>query len=107
MLQIRAIPAGIDNLVQVSDESRRQAFLVGSQGGGGVDMGSGGRKWRVGELEFEALMRLLDNAVSMSNLYLPNEYQTLLVTAYYHCWTRCDKIKTVDPRSKSGPDVLN
>ncbi|XP_064603859.1 alpha-adducin-like isoform X3 [Liolophura sinensis] len=60
--QIRAIPAGIDNLVQVSDEPRRQAFLVGSQGGGGVDMGSGGRKWRVGELEFEALMRLLDNA---------------------------------------------
>ena len=31
-------------------------------------IGSSHRKWRVGELEFEALMRMLDNKVSKNTL---------------------------------------
>ncbi|XP_067657478.1 protein hu-li tai shao-like isoform X13 [Haliotis asinina] len=58
--QMRAAPAGLDNLVLVDDETRKETFKVASQGGGGVDVT--GRRWKTGELEFEALMRQLDNA---------------------------------------------
>jgi len=70
--QLKMMPLGLDNLVEVGEEARRRAretFLRG--GGGGVDSqqeggadGSGEKKksFRVGELEFEALMRQLDNA---------------------------------------------
>ena len=55
------MPAGLDNIVIPSEEAQEQAFKVASVGGGGVE--STGRKWKVGELEFEALMRTLDNSV--------------------------------------------
>lgn len=55
------MPAGLDNIVLVDEEVRRKTYAVGSQGGGGVD--TSGKKWKTGELEFEALMRQLDNAV--------------------------------------------
>jgi len=58
--QIKAMPAGLDNLLMPSEEAREQAFKIGNQGGGGVH--SSGRKWRTGELEFESLMRTLDNS---------------------------------------------
>lgn len=58
--QIKALPAGLDNIILVDDEVRRKTYAVGSQGGGGVD--TSGKKWKTGELEFEALMRQLDNA---------------------------------------------
>ncbi|XP_011425995.1 alpha-adducin isoform X10 [Magallana gigas] len=58
--QIKALPAGLDNIVLVDEEVRRKTYAVGSQGGGGVD--TSGKKWKTGELEFEALMRQLDNA---------------------------------------------
>ncbi|XP_069139753.1 alpha-adducin-like isoform X8 [Argopecten irradians] len=58
--QVKAVSAGIDNLVLVDSEVRKKTFMVGSQGGGGVD--TGGKKWRPGELEFEAEMRQLDNS---------------------------------------------
>ncbi|XP_041368992.1 alpha-adducin-like isoform X3 [Gigantopelta aegis] len=57
--QIKVISAGIDNLILVDDETRKKTFVTASQGGGGV---SANKKWRPGELEFEALMRQLDNA---------------------------------------------
>eukprot|EP00096_Caligus_rogercresseyi_P004438 TRINITY_DN186_c0_g1_i5.p1 TRINITY_DN186_c0_g1~~TRINITY_DN186_c0_g1_i5.p1 ORF type:complete len:559 (-),score=122.72 TRINITY_DN186_c0_g1_i5:1804-3480(-) len=71
--QIRMIPYGLDNLVLIEDEERRKAFEVSQRcGGGGVDSKSeagdsekssdAARKWGVGEMEFEALMRMLDNA---------------------------------------------
>lgn len=60
-LQIKALPAGLDNIVLVDEEVQRKTYAVGSQGGGGVD--TSGKKWKTGELEFEALMRQLDNAV--------------------------------------------
>ncbi|KAL3865133.1 hypothetical protein ACJMK2_006757 [Sinanodonta woodiana] len=58
--QVRAVPAGIDNIVLVSKDIQEKTFAVGSQGAGGVD--SKGKKWKTGELEYEAIMRLLDNA---------------------------------------------
>ncbi|KAL4231595.1 Adducin 3 (Gamma) [Mactra antiquata] len=58
--QIQALPAGLDNLVLVSDEIKQKTFSIANQGGGGVDTSA--KKWKVGEMEFEAQMRLLDNA---------------------------------------------
>jgi hypothetical protein len=65
MFQIQAVPAGLDNLILVSQEIKQKTFATANQGGGGVD--SSGKKWKVGELEFEAQMRLLDNAVSWTS----------------------------------------
>ncbi len=64
VFQMKAVPAGLDNLALVDDDTRKETFKLGSQGGGGVE--GTGRKWKTGELEFEALMRQLDNAVSSS-----------------------------------------
>uniref|UniRef100_A0A2C9JZ75 Class II aldolase/adducin N-terminal domain-containing protein n=1 Tax=Biomphalaria glabrata TaxID=6526 RepID=A0A2C9JZ75_BIOGL len=58
--QVRAVPAGLDNIVIPSEEAREQAYKTANQGGGGVE--TTGRKWKIGELEFEALMRTLDNS---------------------------------------------
>ena len=59
---MKVMPIGLDNIVQVGEDVQEETFRVGSQGGGGVD--NTGRKWRCGELEWEAHMRSLDNAVS-------------------------------------------
>ncbi|KAK7109301.1 hypothetical protein V1264_013365 [Littorina saxatilis] len=58
--QVKAMPVGLDNLVLVDEETQERTFKVGSQGGGGAD--TSGRKYRCGELEWEALMRTLDNS---------------------------------------------
>lgn len=78
-LQIKALPSGLDNIVLVDEEVRRKTYAVGSQGGGGVD--TSGKKWKTGELEFEALMRQLDNAVRTKRIWniiyrdvIPPEY---------------------------------
>ncbi|XP_068236650.1 protein hu-li tai shao isoform X2 [Palaemon carinicauda] len=69
--QMRMAPLGLDNLVLVSDEARQLAYETARRGGGGVDSKQEGgpegkgvkeRKWKVGEIEFEALMRSLDNS---------------------------------------------
>merc|ERR1719479_706327 len=71
--QLKMVPLGIDNLVLIDEPTRRKVFMDGQRGGGGVDStteggpdGSGDkkikRKWGVGEMEFEAMMRMLDNA---------------------------------------------
>ena len=53
--------AGIDNLIKCDDFAKEQVQETIKAGGGGVD--SSEIKWRVGELEFEAWMRLLDSMV--------------------------------------------
>ncbi|KAG3264112.1 gamma-adducin isoform X3 [Ictidomys tridecemlineatus] len=62
-IQVRALAGagGIDNLL-VLDLQKYKAFThtVAASGGGGVNMGSH-QKWKVGEVEFEGLMRTLDN----------------------------------------------
>merc|ERR1719369_217138 len=58
--QVKMMPLGLDNLVLIDDETRRKVFEIGQRGGGGVNTAK--KEWAVGELEFEALMRMLDNA---------------------------------------------
>jgi len=71
--QLKMVPLGVDNLVQIPDETRQKVYLRGQSGGGGVNSkteggpdGSGDKSkkkvWGAGEMEFEALMRNLDNA---------------------------------------------
>lgn len=75
---MKIMPIGLDNVIQMSEESRKRAFVVAHSGGGGgvnsKEEGMGGEKpsdarkekiWKFGEKEFEALMRCLDNAVSI------------------------------------------
>ena len=71
------VPLGIDNLVTIDEPTRRKVFESSQRGGGGVNSkteggpdGSGNKQkvWGVGEMEFEALMRMLDNAVSFTLL---------------------------------------
>lgn len=60
-IQVKALAGGVDNLF-VLDLQKFKAFThtVAASGGGGVNMGSH-QKWKVGEIEFEGLMRTLDN----------------------------------------------
>lgn len=61
--------AGLDNLIIMNEPIRKKTFGVGGKAAGGVDSSSSAsdapnkKKWRTGELEFEAWMRLLDNMV--------------------------------------------
>lgn len=59
--QVQAMSAGIDHLIQVSAEIAEKTREVASKGGGGVQGDDQIKKWRWGELEFEAMMRQLDN----------------------------------------------
>jgi len=58
--QLKMMPYGLDNLVLIDEETRARVYEMGQRGGGGVNMSQ--REWGVGELEFEALMRMLDNS---------------------------------------------
>uniref|UniRef100_A0A915DDB2 Class II aldolase/adducin N-terminal domain-containing protein n=1 Tax=Ditylenchus dipsaci TaxID=166011 RepID=A0A915DDB2_9BILA len=73
--QIRAARAGIENLVIPDEKAVKQAYITARRGGGGVnrlanDNSKGtmsnsyseGGGWRIGELEWEAWMRVLDSA---------------------------------------------
>ena len=66
--QLKMVPLGIDNLVMIDEPTRRKVFERGQLGGGGVDSltqdpTKKNKKWGVGEMEFEAMMRMMDNAV--------------------------------------------
>lgn len=59
---------GVDNLIMLDLEKYKpvtQGVVLK-----GVNMG-GQHKWKVGELEFESLMRMLDNLVSHRPPWLP------------------------------------
>lgn len=64
------MPIGVENLVLVNDETRKQVYDAAHRS---PDVGASGDKkskqFRVGEMEFEALIRMLDNAVSLSDHY--------------------------------------
>jgi hypothetical protein len=80
VFQMSIMPMGLDNVIIMSEESRKKAYDTAHCGGsGGVNSkdvgvvvdanakpseGKREKKWRFGEQEFEALMRCLDNAVS-------------------------------------------
>ena len=58
--QVQALSSGIANLLQISQDVCVQVQNVVQKGGGGV---SSCKRWGVGDLEFEALMRMLDSQV--------------------------------------------
>uniref|UniRef100_A0A1I7VIC7 Aldolase_II domain-containing protein n=2 Tax=Loa loa TaxID=7209 RepID=A0A1I7VIC7_LOALO len=66
--QIRAARAGIENLVIPDEKAVERVYKTARKGGGGVDRNGAkdaeGKQinWRIGELEWEAWMRVLDNA---------------------------------------------
>lgn len=61
---MKAVAAGVDNLIKCEDFAREQVKETTQEGGGGVN--SSEMKWKRGELEFEAYMRLLDSMVCSS-----------------------------------------
>merc|ERR1719187_357006 len=58
--QLKMMPYGIDILILIDEETRARVYETGQRGGGGVNTAN--KEWGVGELEFEALMRMLDNS---------------------------------------------
>ena len=57
--QLRTLPVGLENIVLPSDEARKRVCEAAHY----VPLGEDGKKkWRKGEMEFEAHMRQLDNA---------------------------------------------
>ncbi|CAF0893834.1 unnamed protein product [Rotaria sp. Silwood1] len=58
-VQVRAAPMGIDQLYLPSNEQQKRVADVLH---GNVNEATGDKKWKIGELEFESLMRILDNA---------------------------------------------
>ncbi|XP_071946979.1 alpha-adducin-like isoform X2 [Antedon mediterranea] len=57
-IQVKSMAAGMDNLVLLPEEMRKKTHEFAVRGSGGV---GDTKKWKVGELEFEAMMRQLDN----------------------------------------------
>ena len=71
LLQLRVAHISKDELNLPSEDTMRRMYEAaqGGQGGGGGDAQDGGKKkWRRGEVEFEALMRHLDNCVCIISL---------------------------------------
>lgn len=96
--QIRMMPVGLDNLVLVSDEAKKRSLEVAKRANDFTNAGKNQVrlmsatdetdksldsateepkevkpktrevKWRLGDMEFEAYMRMLDNAVTYSDL---------------------------------------
>jgi len=71
--QLKMVPMGLDNLITIDEETRHKVYAQAQRGGGGVDSKAEGgpdgqgdkakkKVWGVGEMEFEAIMRMLDNA---------------------------------------------
>jgi len=71
--QLKMVPLGVDNLITIPEETRQKVYQTAQRGAGGVNSKSEGgpdgsgdkakkRAWGLGEMEFEALMRNLDNA---------------------------------------------
>ncbi|OUC46293.1 hypothetical protein D917_07835, partial [Trichinella nativa] len=63
--QVRAVRVGVDNLIFASEDAQQKVADLTKAGGGGVNKQSESQtkiNWKIGELEFEAWMRVLDNA---------------------------------------------
>ena len=72
--QVKAAKAGIENLVIPDEAAVSKAYEVARHGGGGVNKtsatnGEGPSNWRIGELEWEAWMRVLDFAVRINLIF--------------------------------------
>jgi hypothetical protein len=71
-LQMKLIPVGMDNLALLGEETRKH--LYDAAHGADAKQQDGAtkkeRRMKVGDIEFEALMRMLDNSVSESVYFL-------------------------------------
>ena len=56
------MPLGLDNLVTIDDEAFAKTFNAGQRGHSEDDKSKQPRHWGIGEMEFEAQMRILDNS---------------------------------------------
>ena len=60
------MPLGVDNLVTIDDDAFAKTFNAGQRGhsedSGGDKSKGQARHWGIGEMEFEASMRILDNS---------------------------------------------
>lgn len=61
--QLRIMTAGLDNLILPNDELKKRLIDNYNQQLNEISLNEN-KKWKIGELEFEACMRCLDNAVS-------------------------------------------
>lgn len=88
VFQVHALAGagGIDNLLLL-DLQKFKPFThgVAAGGGGGVNMSSQ-QKWKVGEQEFEALMRMLDNLVRTHSWQHPGSLCKLLSVGSAAVW---------------------
>lgn len=57
--QLKMMAVGLDNLVLIDEDTRAHIYEMGQAGGGKIDKT---KTWGVGEIEFESLMRIMDNA---------------------------------------------
>ncbi|KAL1505711.1 hypothetical protein ABEB36_005214 [Hypothenemus hampei] len=60
--QLKVLPLGVDNLILLNDEARKNIYDAAHKAPLAVVEGKTERKWRVGGIEFEGLMRMMDNA---------------------------------------------
>jgi len=91
------MPLGVENLVLVSDETRKQVYEAARRPpdatpkqlqdstDGPATTTKKEKQWRVGGVEFEALMRMLDNAVSTITRLSPlvGHFLSFLYTTLY------------------------
>jgi len=80
--QISLVPFGLHNVHLPSAESQQEAYKMARQLPAGV---VSLRQWCYGELEFDAMMRQLDNAVSESISQLLNS----LIVGHYDAQVYC------------------
>lgn len=92
--QLKLIPAGIENLTLISDEARKAIFEASrkppvpqqpsiAEPSPLADKLE--KRWRIGGTEFEALMRMLDNAVSHFIFFFDYHYFLTLHSFYNLC----------------------
>ena len=60
------MPVGLENIFLPSDDTKKRAYELAAMPPAKEE---GKRKWRRGEMEFEALMRHLDNAVRITQIH--------------------------------------
>lgn len=92
------MPFGKDNLILLSDETRKVMYDVARKMPENIAPNPNvptatavaEKRWRVGGLEFEALMRMLDNAVSSANVYFSFIVRCVRTRCTYVC--RCSRM---------------
>lgn len=81
-IQIRATRAGVENLIVPSEEAQKRMFESTKDISSSTEKGKNGIKWKVGELEWEAWMRVLDNAgFRTGHIYRQPVYRSKAPTA--------------------------